>query len=177
MSKNNDSQDQNQSASKDTTAAASSSSADKEKAEQLEKAKKEREARAAAEVTESIATLTAKIAGLEKDKAGLIEQLEQETKRADEAEAARDQLRSALQQQGVSTLQLEQGQAQLTESVTVIVKGSRIGAQLGDVIIKGGSQKAVAETQAKVGKTHRVFALDAAQYDEIVNAKLATAQI
>ncbi len=120
--------------------------------------------------------LAAELAQAEKDKAKLSEDLAATTARAEAAETELARLRVKFQQDKVQSVELDKGQAQLLECVTLFgMNGSRVDGRVGDIILRGGDSSEVSKAQKKHGTAYRVFAIQPDNFDETVAAKgLAT---
>lgn len=154
------------------TAPAGAGEDEKEKA-RIEAQKRDMAAKRDAEREDAVKTLEASLAGEKKKVAELEEKLKSKTSENEQLKKERDAFLGKLQQQAVGTLDLEKGQAQLTESVTIIdVTNRRIDARLGDVLVVGKPADAK-ELQDKLGKEHKVYAVTREMLNEVVELKAA----
>lgn len=75
----------------------------------------------------------------------------------------------------VGAIEVPDGSAQLTESVTFIesLGKTRVDGKLGDVVVRDGNREQVEKLREKYGKQTRVYALASKNFDELVRLSLA----
>ncbi len=135
---------------------------------------------ALAERETELSAVRGQLGSLAKENEELKAEKEALTKRAEDAERDRETFRTKLQQGKIGALDLAEGQAQLTDSITLInFKGQRVDAKEGDVIFHvtgdAGSEK-VAALQEKIGKAYRVHGVTESTLRELVSQKFATSR-
>lgn len=103
------------------------------------------------------------------------EELAELRAKLEEAAKEIERQRVTLNKVRVGAINVPDGAAQLTDCVTFIegLNNGRIDGKLGDVIVRDGQRDVVAALQRQYGKQHRVYAVAAAQYDEIIQINMA----